>query len=200
MRSFSSPTLTYLQSRSGIVSHCLLWVRARNRSTGAEETYGVWTGEQDASFTIAAASRAYAGGSAMAPMEAVVAQVGLSVRLQRVRLNPLNATVAQMVRGADPSLAPCEIHRAFFDLATGALVDEPHRIWKGIVNRTPITTPARGGEAMIEMELASSAYRLTRNLSLVKSDETQKLRSGDRFRQYQDISGEIPTWWGMNKQ
>ena len=199
MRTFAAPTSAYLASRAGVVSEQLLWVRARNRTTGAEETYGVWTGEQDATFTINGVARSYYGGSAMAKMEVIVAQVGMAVRLQRVRLNPLHPTVAQMVRGADPSLAPCEVHRALFSPTTGALVDEPHRLWKGIVNKTPIPTPAIGGEASCELELASSAYRLTRSLAVVKSHETQKLRSGDLFRQYQDIAGDIPVWWGMEK-
>ena len=45
--------------------------------------------------------------------------------------------------------------------------------------------------------MASQTRDLTRGLALKKSDESQKLRAGDRFRRYADVSGVPKTWWGQ---
>ena len=47
--------------------------------------------------------------------------------------------------------------------------------------------------------LVSAARELTRRLALKKSDESQRRRSGDQFRQYADVSGEVGVWWGAKR-
>jgi len=121
------------------------------------------------------------------------------VRLQRVLLNPLDASVAHLVRALDIGLAPVEIHRALFDPHSGALIEEPHRVWKGFVDQSPITTPEIGGQALVELTLASSARALQRGLTLTKSDAVQRRRSDDRFRHYSDVSGSVKVWWGSKR-
>lgn len=199
MRSFSGTALSYLQSRNGYVVKSFLWVKARNRTTGAIEPLGVWTGDEDRSFTIGAESRIYAGEGALMPLDPIQMTVGLAVRFIRVRLNPLDATVAQLLRGTDAGLAAAELHRGFFDPLTGILLEEPHRVFKGWVHGAPITTPAAGGEAVAELTLASSAQALMKTLSLKKSDAVQSLRGGDQLRRYEDVSGSVPVWWGARR-
>ena len=196
MKTYSATALTYLQGREGVASKSLLWVRARNRTTGVEEAIGVWTGDEDRSFTIGGATRTYAGEGAMLPMEPIVQRAGVDVRLLRVILNPLDATVAYLTRTLDIGLVPVEIHRALFFPATGTLIEEPHRVWKGFVDAAPITTPEVGGVAFVELTLASAARSLQRGLTLSKSDAVQTLRGADRFRRFQDVSGSVKVWWG----
>ncbi len=199
MKALSATVLTYLQSRDGTVAKSMLWVRARNRTTGDEVAVGLWTGDADRDFTIGGATRTYAGEGAMLPMDPIVQRAGVDVRLQRVILNPLDPTVAYLTRTLDLGLAPVELHRALFDPATGVLIEEPHRVWKGFVDSAPITTPEIGGASMVELTLASAARQLQRGLTLTKSDAVQTLRAGDRFRRFQDVSGSVKVWWGASR-
>lgn len=199
MKIFSPAVLAYLGRRDGMVAKSLMWVIGRNRSSGAPEPVGVWTGDQDMEFTIRGTVRAYAGEGALHPMDPIVQRAGTDVRLLRVLLNPLDPTVTRLVRVLDVGQAPAEIHRAFFDPLTGDLIEEPQRVWKGFVDQGPITTPQIGNQALIEMTLASSARALHRGLTLTKSDVVQRLRGGDEIRQYGDVSGKVKTYWGSKR-
>lgn len=193
----SSPaTFAYLASRLGYHAEVLVWVQARNRATGAPETLGLWTGAEDISFVVNGQTRHYAGAGAMLSLDPIVYSAGLEVRVHRMRLSGVDETVAQLVRGYDARLAAVELHVARFDLDSGALVDEPELRLRGTVDEMPIHAPEQGGEAYIDMSVASQSRELTRTLTLRKSDENQRLRSGDRLRQYAGLSGKVTSYWG----
>lgn len=196
MRAFNATEISYLQGREGYVARGLLWLQPRDTATGLRVGLGFWTGEEDATFTIDAASRLYTGGGMLASIDPIVMQSGLIVRMQRVVLRPLFAEVAQLLRGYDPWRAPAEIHRAFYNLTTGALLAEPRRVWKGVIDQAPVQTPAIGGESVVQVSLSSAAESLTRSLTLTRSDAVQSQRGGDRFYRYKDVSGSVPVSWG----
>lgn len=195
MRSLDAPTLAAFQSRVSVHNRILFWITARNRTTGLPEQLGLWNGGYDRSFTIGGVPRTYVGAGALMQVPPLVYQVGLSVRMQRMTLSPIDATVAAMIRTYDSRLAPVEIHRATFDPVTTALVSEPHRLFKGLVDELEVSTDGKG-EVRCEVTLASSARYLTRTLTLKRSDASQQLRSGDRFLKYADVSGEVDVYWG----
>ena len=193
----STPTTAaYLAARDGYHAEILIWVKARNRATGTEEALGLWTGAEDMGFVIDGDTRTYSGAGAMLSAEPIIYAIGLDVRVQRFKLSGIDETVAQLVRGFDARLAPIEVHRALFDPNSGALIDAPELRFRGVVDELPIHTPETGGEAYIDLVAASQSRDLTRTLSLRKSDESQRLRGGDRFRQYADVSGAVTTYWG----
>lgn len=196
MRTYDSATATHLASATGIMARLLIWIRAKDRGTGAEATLGLWNGDDHQDFTIGGVTRTYFGAGGLLGIEPIVYSTGVQVRMHRVSLSPLAPEVAQVIRGYEPRLAPVEIHRALFDPATLALVAEPHRVFKGWIDDVTITTPQLGGEASCDVTLASAARALTRTLPLKKSDESQKRRSGDRFRRYADISAAVDVFWG----
>lgn len=200
MRSFSATALAYLANRGEVISKQLLWVKAKNLTTGASEPLGFWSGDQTSVFSINTVERTYAGEGAMLPLDPIIYEAGLSVRQLRVMLSPIHASVQLLIRGRNIGLVPAEIHRAFFDPLTLALIEEPHRVWKGFVNGAPITTAEIGGESLAEMTLVSSAQSLLRTLSLTKSDAVQTQRGGDGLRKYQDVSGSVKVWWGAAQQ
>lgn len=200
MRSYDAPTLAALQTRAGICARILVWVVARNRISGDPEALGLWTGAQDREFTIGAETRLYVGAGPIMDIPPIVMQSGLDVRMQRMTLSPLSPVVADLIRTYDSRLAPIEIHRALFSTDDGALVAAPHRVWKGFIDEAPVKQAEAGGEATCEVTAASSARLLTRTLPLKKSDATQALRSGDRFRRYVDVSGSVDVWWGEKRK
>lgn len=196
MRDYTAPELAYLRSRTGFSAKSLLWVSARNRSTNAIETVGLWTGGQTQAFTIDAGSRTYFAAGGMLAIDQITMQVGLQVRMQRITLSPLASEVAQMMRAFDAGLAPAEIHRALFDTTTGALIAEPRRVWKGQIDVAPIHTAEIGGQSTVEITLSSASRALTKGLTLTKSDATLRLRGGDRGRRYTDLTGKVRDVWG----
>ncbi len=190
---------TLLASRDGVVSRWLLWVEARNGQTGATEALGLWTGDDNQTFTIDGQSRSYYGAGGLISLSDLVYEAGTNVRMQTVSLGPLTPEVEMLIRGYEPRLAPAEIHLAIFDPDTMQLLDTERR-FKGWVDSAPINTPKLGGNAVCEVTLASSSRAGTQTLALKKSDQSQRLRGGDRFRRYADISGAVPVWWGEKKE
>lgn len=199
MRSFDAATLAAIQNRTQVSIRILVWVTARNRSTGAPEALGVWNGGYDRAFTINGGTRTYVGAGALMAVPSLTYEVGLNVRMQRLSLSPINAGVAALIRTYDCRLAPIEIHRAVFDPVTTQLVSEPHRLFKGIVDELEVPVDAKG-ESRCEMTVAGSARYLTRTLTLKRSDASQQLRSGDRFLKYADVSGEVDVYWGEKRE
>lgn len=199
MRSFDAPTLAAVQNRSEIAVRVLIWVMARNRGTGAVEALGVWNGGYDRQFTIGGVPRTYVGAGALMGVPPLTYEVGLNVRQTRLTLSPIDDAVGALIRTYDCRLAPMQIHRAVFDPVTTALVSEPHRLFKGIVDELEVTRNAKG-EVACEMVVAGSARYLTKVLTLKRSDASQQLRSGDRLLKYADVSGEVDVWWGEGRE
>jgi hypothetical protein len=203
MRTYDAPTLAALQTRAGVIARVLVWATARNRGTGLPETLGLWTGGYDRSFTIGGTPRTYVGAGALTKVSPIVLGTGLTVRMQRLTLSPLSQVVVDLIRTYDARFAPIEIHRALFSTGDGALIAEPHRIYKGFIDEVEIkqgeVMAGEGGDASCDISVASTARLLTRTLPLKKSDETQKLRSDDRFRRYVDVSGSVEVWWGERR-
>lgn len=200
MREYGSATLTALQARAGIVSRVLIWFSARNRATNAVETMGLWTGADHEYFTISAASRLYYGAGNVMDIPQLTYQSGLAVRIHRIGLSPLTPEVMQLIRGYDVKSAPVEIHRALYSTDTRLLIEEPHRVLTGFVDEVDLGTPAAGGTASCVLGIATSARVLTQDLAIKKSDETQRLRLGDRMRRWGDVSGAVDVWWGATRK
>lgn len=196
MRSYDSTTGTYLGSRGGVIARSLVWVEAKNRTSGATETMGLWTGDDHQEFVIGGQTRLYFGAGNLLQLEPITMQTGLVVRMHKVTLSPLSPEVALLLRGYEPRLAPVEIHRALFWPESRDLIAAPHRVFRGWIDEVTIPTPEIGGAAQAEVTLASAARALTIPLALKKSDETQRLRGDDRFRRYADVSGAVDVWWG----
>ena len=196
MRVFGSATTAHLAARTGLQVRLLAWVRAKNRTTGVEEVMGLWTGDDHQTLTIDGAARLYYGAGGVLGLDPITMRSGVVVGMQTVTLSPLAPEVAQMIRGYDTRLAPVDLHRAFFDPLSGVLVDVPQRIFRGWIDKVQVRTPEVGGNATVEVTLASNARALTRGLALKKSDESLRVRApGDGFFRYADVS-DAKVWWG----
>lgn len=196
MRSYDSATATYLGARQGIVSRLLVWVTARNRTSGDAETMGLWGGDDHQEFIIDGQPRLYYGAGSLVDVPPMVFEAGLVVRSHRASLSALTPEVQLLLRGYETRLAPVEIHRALFWPEDRQLVAAPHRVFSGWIDALSIKTPASNGTARAEVTLVSAARALTIGLPLKKSNEVQKLRGGDGLRKYIAISGSIETAWG----
>lgn len=199
MRSYGSATLSTLQARAGLVSRVLIWFSARNRTTNAVETMGLWTGSDHETITIGGVPRLYYGAGNLMDIPQITIEAGLSVRTHRLGLSPLTPEVMQLIRGYDVRGASVEFHRALYGTDTRTLIEEPHQVLKGFVDEVEIGTPAAGGASSCVLGIATAAWQLTQSLPLKKSDETQRLRSGDRMLRWTDVSGSVDVWWGTSR-
>ena len=149
MRDRSSAITAHYQERKGRLARLLVWIVAKNRSTGDPEALGLWTGDDHATFSIAGDDRLYYGAGPIIEIEPLQVQTGLRVRAQRITFSGVDPAVKTAILQYEPRLARVEMHIADFDPMTGALLAEPERRFKGIINKTPITTPEEGGEAKV---------------------------------------------------
>lgn len=199
MRIYDSGTSAALAARNGMVSHRLVWITARNRSTALLETIGIWSGEDDLTLEVDGSQRPYTGAGALLQAEPITAGVGLAVRSYQVGLAAVAPEVENLVKGYETRFAPVEIHRALFDPATRALAGPPHRVFSGFINSIDFPTAEPGGTASCTLELVSETRALTRTLASKKSDESHRNRGGDRFRKFGNISGVVPVYWGEKR-
>lgn len=175
----------------------LLWVRAKNRTSGAEEAGGLWSGAGDLSITIDGEARLYRGGGSILTIDDLVSQEGAIVQHQSVRLSGIAASVLLLARQYDMRDAPCEIHIRRTHPETGALLSVS-RVFKGYVETQRIITGEKGGTSTVDLSLVSTARNLTRKVALRRSDAShQRAQAADRFFQHCEGNGSI--WWGQIK-
>lgn len=201
MRILDPTSTAYLASRTGVASRHMVHVIARNRTTGAQEALGLWQGDDHLTITMGGTNRTYFGAGGLIGVEPIRAGIGLEVRMLQIGLSPLTPEVAQLLRGYDARLAPAEVHRALLSLETGQLIAEPIRVFRGWIDEVKIRTGEVGGTGEATVTLASAARGLTRALTLTRSDaEMRRRNSGDAFRRYTDIAGEVGVWWGEKRE
>ncbi len=196
MRVYESAIASNLNARHGLLVRHLLWIRAKNRDTGATETIGLWDGDDHGQFTVDGNVRTYYGVGALLGVPDLTARAGLEVWQPEVSVSGIAPEVEIALRGYEPKLAPVEIHRAFFAPAEGTLLGSPVRIFKGWIDGVSIPTPEEGGDATASITLASNSRGLTRVIPAKKSDEAYQRRSGDRIMRYADIGGTVKVRWG----
>lgn len=205
MHELSPAEAAHLAQRAGRLAHVLVWITARNRATGAQESLGLWSGDDHQDVIIDGVTRTYYGAGGLLDIDQITAKVGLEVRMLQLRMTPTTEEVALLLRGYDARLAPVEIHRALFDPETMALIAPPRRRWKGWADEVSITLGPEDDNGLAEgvavVSIASNARAGTRGLTLKQSDESQKLRGlpgggADRFYKYTDVSGAVKVKWG----
>lgn len=193
MRDLDSAVVNALQS--GIVmTRILAWFEARNRATSATETLGLWTGGDNIVMTVEGQSRTYFGAGNITDLPPVVYKVGLDVQVYRLGITSITNEARQLIRAYDPRFAAVQIHRAFYDPITRALIAPPQRVLTGIVDEVDIPTPAAGGEAGCYLSIVTTARLLTFGLPNKNSDANQRRISDDRFLRHADATADV--WWG----
>jgi len=200
MRDYDAPTDAAIAALGGMVARRLVWIEATNKSTGATETLGLWSGAETRSFTINGQTRQYIGAGSILGGDPIRAGVGARVRMHEVSLSSVPPEIQEMIYLYKTRFAPVEVHRAVFDVQTNALVGEPHRIIKGTIDSFPVPRPAKGESGPIKVKIAPASRNLTRTLTATKSDATQRsINPADKGRLYSAVSGAVAVFWGQKR-
>ncbi|MGB1388677.1 MAG: hypothetical protein ACPG61_07295 [Paracoccaceae bacterium] len=185
---WNSTAQTLLADRSkGMAIRWLLWVEARDRTTGDPEPLGLWSGEDHAEFDIGGDTRTYFGALDGLQCDDIQYQAGTVIQSMGMRVPMDLPETIQLFRVSETRLAPCEVHWALFDTINNTLADVT-RVFKGRIDGAPITTPGDGKRAMASIMIASSLRGGTKMAGARKSNSMQLLRgSGDIGRRYGDL-------------
>lgn len=208
MRSSDTATTSWLTNApdNGIRSRDIVYFLVRSLDGQSQKTFVFWNGIDPVAITVIdgatglAVERDCIGDGALLSMDDIPLTSDLTVQTIKVSLSQIHETVQDMVRGYDIRVADVQIHRAAFDPQTNALVAHPLPHFVGKVNKAPISTPASGQEGSIDIDVVGHIRELTRTNAAKKSDETQKRRSGDRFRKYNSSSGSVSVFWGVKRE
>lgn len=198
MRDYGTAIGNHLADLSGVEPRHLVWIEAKNRSTGATEAVGFWNGLDDRDFTIGGVARTYTGAGALLQVGGITGAVGLDVRMHQIGLSGVPQEVLDLIHLYDARLAPIEVHKVFFDPVKGVQIGTPQRVLKGWVDEMDVPRPVDGMLGKVMQAVASAARALTRKLTTKKSDEAQRrISATDDFRKYASISGAVGVFWGV---
>ncbi|MDQ7776930.1 MAG: hypothetical protein Q4615_14190 [Paracoccus aminovorans] len=201
MRTYDTNFLAALQGArdQGIAPVWFVWIRPKDRTTGAEVPMGFWSGDEDLTLATPLTgggneSRLYMGGCNLA-IEGLQYVGDLSDNPVTVALSQIADAAQELARGTDPRLAYCEIHAT--SIIGGAFVSAPQLQWVGIVDEGPISTPSYGGDGGISFSVRSELMvQLTATNPAKSSDAHQKRRAaGDRFSEYASTIGSRNVQW-----
>lgn len=188
----------------GLTPRNLVWFVARSLDGLSTQPFGFWNELDTATVSVlrgdtgTTENRVYEGDGSLLDISPIVLTSDLTVQSVTISLSQIHASVQNMVRGYDIRSAPVEIHRILFDPQTNQPVASAISRFMGKVDKAPIGTPTPGQEGSIPITCRSILSELTRTNPAKKSDEHQKTRSGDRFRQYSGVA-DVPVFWGTDK-
>lgn len=173
---------------AGIAPVYFFWVRARNRASGADETMGLWSGDEDIAQSVESpagglVSRSYLGGCNLR-VDGIQYVADLTDNPVNVSVSQIADATQQLVRGFDVRLAYCEIHATSW--VGGAFASQPQLLWVGVIDDVLIATPEVGGEGQMGFSVRSDLMaQLTAINPAKSSDSHQKRRqAGDKFSEY----------------
>lgn len=196
MRSLPSDVVNYLNQRESVLTHIMIYIEAKD-AAGDPATIGFWTGDDHTLAVTDGVERTYYGANSVISTAPFTQRLSLEVREHSIVLNPLTDEVISAVKLYNAYLAPVLVHEWYFNPLTGLPVSMPIRVLKGVVSEVAISEPPDGGAATCTLTLVSAAWELTRTLSMRRSQEALQTRnSADTLRQYNTISGTVPTAWG----
>jgi hypothetical protein len=195
MKALDPALVAHLGARGQINARVLLWFHATLISNDAPAPWGVWTGDDDRTFTIDGQPRTYFGAGAMGAPGDLTFETGYVVRILRAQLAHFHTDVADRLALTNLRLARCDLHQIHMAPGSHDLIAAPLLKFRGVVETVNLPRPAQGQSGMADVQMASSARDLTQPLQITKSNDTQlAVWPGDNFRKYNTAKGGDP--WG----
>jgi hypothetical protein len=174
-----------------------------NRSTGAEVEKGYWSGSGVVEANVinpltgSAITRNFLGRGTLIQISDIPLVSNITVQRITIRLSHIDTDVMEALRTYDLRQARVQIFRGLFNPDTRALVQAAIPRFLGFVDGAPLETPSENEEGSFVLEGVSHTQEMLRSNPDVRSDESQKRRSGtDNFYQDTATVGDREQWWG----
>lgn len=204
MRVANTDTVNALQAAPnvGIIERDLVYFFVRSLDGSSTEVFGFWNDIDVVTIPVfrgdtgGAENRNYVGDGSLLSLTPISLRSDLTIQSLTISLSQIHATVQNMVRGYDCRVARVEVHRVLFNPSNGNVVSNAYCHFIGKVNKIKFSTPRSGESGSVDIECASHIRELTRINSAKKSDESQKRRSGDRFRRHIGVAN-VKIFWGQ---
>lgn len=183
-----------------------LFIRPRNRLTGARVNWGVWSDVGNVNVDVidptdgSTVARDYLGGVGdLISISPVQISSGLIVQTVEISMAATSDQVDELFRTHDARRAPVEIHRGFLNPDNMRLVYPAIPRFVGFVDDMQATTGKAGEEGGVTLTAASLVQDLTRTSSSTRSDRDQRLRSPtDGFFRNAALVGAWRINWGTS--
>lgn len=205
MRNISAENLAALEARQ-LVARDFLWFVARNRSTGAPVTDGMWSDVGNISAAVVhpdtgiPVTRDWYGSGTLVQIDDIPLVANLSVQDINISLSQVSDHVQTLVRLYDCKQARVEIFRGLFNPDTREMVAPAECRFVGFVDTITIHTPSENEEGSVTMVCKSYTQEMTRSNPATRSHATQVLRqTGDMFFHDADTAKEWEFFWGSEK-
>lgn len=203
MRNLSAENYAALQARQ-LVARDFLWLVARDRSTGAQFSYGFWSDVGDVSApmlnpnTGLAETRNFEGSGTLIQISDIPLVANLTVQTIEVKMNQIDEAVNNIVRGYDLKQGQVEVYRGLFSPVSRQLVAPAVNRFIGYVDQIEINTPKEGEDGAVKMTCVSHSQEFTRYNPGTRSHEDQKRRDpDDNFFVDASTIGEREHFWGQ---
>jgi hypothetical protein len=199
-------TYTALQNaRAGVtlVPRFLVYIKAKNRATGAAEAVGLSTDVLPMTFDVTrpdtgdVVSRVYQGMGDRLHIPDIPASKGLDVTTLSLRVSRLNAAVINAARAYDSRRRPLEIHMVLLDPVSRKQLDPAVPLWDGIIDKMPITRAKVGEDGEVEIRVAPHSRWLTIGSGKKWNAEFFEDR-GDKAGEYISTLWKIGVPWGQD--
>lgn len=206
MRNASPAFLTALNDArtKGIAPRRLLWVAGKRRDTGAPAPLGVWTGDEDLTFSVRdgqtgeTVQRVYYGLGAALIIPSIPRVSDMTIQTLAIKLPHLHPVINSMIREHQPRFAKVDIHEVLLSTESRLLVGNPEIAFLGEVDGDPVETGAVGQEGSVTLNVASDAIRsLTRINHAKRSHAHQSQFNGDTFSMHTSAVANWDINWGI---
>jgi len=186
----------------GLAPRSLITIWAKSLVDGSIEQFCFWDHVLPADVEVisgttgALEQRAFASDGAVIKVNPIKLTSDLSYGPASFQLNRLHPRVQLMMTNYTVRLRPVEIHRVPLTVKGRLPVAPPRCRFLGIIETAKRTRPKVGEEGSLTFNCMSDAAQLVRTNPAKRSDETQRLRLGDRQMKYADVAHEWELSWG----
>lgn len=188
----------------GLVPRRLLWVYAKERSSGNTVELGIWNDIDDITIEVKSGvsgivvTRPYYGNVSLSVPE-IVRVSDLTSQTVPVEMSQISDVTQNIVRTYDLRLARCEIHDLLLDPSTRAQVAPAEIAFLGIIDEVTVDTPEAGSSGNITLSIISDAIAMLSRVNPFKSSyEGQKRRGDDQWGLYSNTIAKWTIPWGTN--
>jgi hypothetical protein len=198
-------TYNYLQAagRDGLMPRWLVFMHAKHRDTGADETVGIWSGGYAQTLTVirpdngATQDRVYQPGAGVMSIPDIPMMMSLEVSRLTLTFGRLTPAIVGAVKVYDPRRQSLQIHLALLDPKSNRTIDPAMCVWDGLIDSVLVKRDKVAGRGTIEVTTTNHAVMLQQTNAIKMSAAFFEER-GDQAGRYIATLWRVRVPWGQD--